>query len=114
MAILAPKLEGTATVSGNTRGGVCANPLAVLGIDIDVKIGLECYVYAGDNYQSPNWRKTLFERMWTLYDKCYTLAKMSIPDITLPGPVRNPTITLTRPTISFPAIFPSMTPRPSA
>lgn len=75
VALLAPKFAGTATVSGNANGGVCANPQAILGADVDVKVGVEAYVYAGDNYQSPDWRKGLFEKMWTLYDKCFVLAK---------------------------------------
>ncbi|KAK0653054.1 hypothetical protein B0T16DRAFT_388209 [Cercophora newfieldiana] len=75
VAILAPKFDGTATVSGNSNGGICANTKAILGVDVDLKVGLQCYVYAGDNYQSPDWRKVLFERMWTLYDKCFILAR---------------------------------------
>ncbi|KAK0619477.1 hypothetical protein B0T14DRAFT_554729 [Immersiella caudata] len=75
VAILAPKFEGTAKVSGNSNGGICANTKAILGVDVDLKVGLQCYVYAGDNYQTPDWRKTLFEKMWTVYDKCFVLAK---------------------------------------
>jgi len=75
VAILAPKIEGSATVSGKSTGGICANPAAILGVDVDVKIGLQCFAYAGDNYQKPDWKKVLFEKMWTLYDKCFVLAK---------------------------------------
>ncbi len=94
-----PKLQGTATVSGNTNGGVCANPQAILGVDVDVKVGLECYVYAGDNYQSPDWRKTLFEKMWTLYDQCFVLAKKPPQPI---KPAKTVLLDLPRPTLVFP------------
>jgi hypothetical protein len=97
VAVLAPKFEGTATVSANTKGGVCANAQAILGADVDVKVGLECFAYAGSNYQSPDWRKTLFEKMWTLYGKCFVLAKKpltpvmpSLPDFQLPGTPKLP------------------------
>ncbi|KAK5651889.1 hypothetical protein OQA88_11548 [Cercophora sp. LCS_1] len=75
VAVLAPKFTGTATVSGNANGGVCANSQAILGADVDIKVGIEAYVYAGDNYQSPDWRKTLLDKMWTLYDRCFILAR---------------------------------------
>ncbi|KAK4450366.1 hypothetical protein QBC34DRAFT_461930 [Podospora aff. communis PSN243] len=75
VAILAPKFEGTAKVAGNSNGGICANTKAILGVDVDLKVGLQCYAYAGDNYQTPDWRKTLFEKMWTVYDKCFILAR---------------------------------------
>lgn len=77
VAVLAPKFTGTATVSSNANGGVCATPKAILGADVDVKVGIEAYVYAGDSYQKPDWRKTLLEKMWTLYDKCFILARKS-------------------------------------
>ncbi|KAM7211478.1 hypothetical protein V8F06_013130 [Rhypophila decipiens] len=75
IALLAPKFDGTALVAANSDGGICAHPKAILGVDIDVKVGLQCYVYAGPNYQSPNWQRTLYERMWTLYDECFILAR---------------------------------------
>lgn len=74
VALLAPKFAGTAEVQANSAGGICAKPKAILGVDVDIKLGLQCYVYAGSNYQSPNWRKNIFEQMWTLYDQCFVLA----------------------------------------
>ncbi|KAK4188585.1 hypothetical protein QBC35DRAFT_473426 [Podospora australis] len=73
VALLAPKFQGSAAMKASSTGGVCAKPKAILGVDVDVKVGLEAYVYAGPNYQSPNWRKTLYANMWTLYDKCFVL-----------------------------------------
>lgn len=76
VALLAPKFQGEASVQANSAGGICAVPKAILGVDVDVKLGLQCYAYAGSNYQSPNWRKVIYERMWTLYDQCFVLARL--------------------------------------
>lgn len=68
---------------------------------IDVKIGLQCYVYAGKDYQSTDWRKVLFEKMWTLYDKCSVLATKTETPVTGTPVVVVPPVTTKKPLLTL-------------